>query len=137
MFIESQFTIKSVRSDAELAFTGWENDYFTVELRGSEVSAVRRVWGYTDCHLLVELLHHIARQERGWDFPAEWASIEGELKLQFRSDPLGHVFVLVEMTQNRGSEDWRLKAEVETELGQLLRIAREAAHFFQSFERRD
>jgi hypothetical protein len=93
--------------------------------------------GYIDCHLLVELLHQLARQERGWTFPAKWASVEGELVLQFRSDPLGHVFVLVEIRQNRGSEDWRLKVEIETELGQLPRIASEATQFFQSFERRD
>jgi len=39
------FTIKSVRSDAELEFVAHEGDYFTVAVRGAEVSASRRVWG--------------------------------------------------------------------------------------------
>jgi hypothetical protein len=130
--MQHAFAIKSTKSDAELAFTECEGDYFTVELRGREISAVRRVWGYTDCQILVELLDYLAKQDRGWTVPAEWASIESELVLRLRSDMVGHVFVEVEMSYNRGGEDWRLKAEIETELGQLPRIAREAAQFFRS-----
>jgi hypothetical protein len=132
LLMQHAFAIKSTRSDAELAFTNCEGDYFTVELCGREISAVRRVWGYTDyCQNLVELLDYLAKQDRGWAVPAEWASIELELVLRWRSDLLGHVFVEIEMSHN-GGEDWRLKAEIETELGQLPRIAREAALFFRS-----
>ncbi len=124
------FVIKSVRSDMALAFTFWEGDYFTVELQGKEVSAIRRVWGYTDCQSLVGLLYHLAQQERGWTDSAEWASIESDFALRFRSDALGHVFVHVEMAHNRGAEDWSVKAEIETELGQLPTLAKNAADFF-------
>jgi hypothetical protein len=127
----SSFSIKSSRSDAELVFNGIESDYFTVEIRGREVSAVRRVWGYTDCQLLVDLFHHLAQQEKGWEAPLEWSSIESELKVRFRSDSHGHVFIDIEIRREHGEEDWRIEAEIQTELGQLPKIAADAVQFFQ------
>lgn len=64
--------------------------------------------------------------------PADWASIESDLSLDFRSDPWGHVLVGVKMRRCRGAEDWQVETEIETELGQLPRIADNAARFFQS-----
>lgn len=125
------FAIKSARSDAEIAFVAFEGDYFIVELRGSEVSAVRRIWGYTDCQIFVDLLHHLAQQERGWKDPIEWISIESDLMLRFRSDSHGHVFIDIEMRQYRGEEDWLVKATLQTEFGQLPKIASDTATFFQ------
>jgi len=125
------FSIKSVRSDAELAFTGGDGDYFTVELRGTGVSAVCRVWGYTDCQLLVELLGHLAGEMHGLTESSKWASIEGDLALTIRGDKLGHVFIQVEMKCLRGIEDWQLNREIQIELGQLPNLAKAAARFFQ------
>jgi hypothetical protein len=112
-------------------FVSCEGDYFTVELRSSEVSATRRVWGYTDCQFLVNLLDHLSHQSHGWDPPVEWSSIESDFGLRFRSDPHGHVFVEVEMRRCDGEEDWQLKAEIRTELGQLSKVAASASSFFQ------
>lgn len=129
--MEESFSIKSVRSDAELVFEDYSGDYFNVRLLGTEVSAAIRVWGYTDCEMLVDLLAHLAKQQRDWSFPADWASIESDLVLEFRCDPWGHVLVGVRMRKCRGVEDWKLETEIETELGQLPRIADNAARFFQ------
>lgn len=126
------FSIKSVRSDAELVFEDYDGDYFNVRLLGSEITAAMRVYCYTDGPLLVELLALLAREQRDESFPASWQSIETDLSLVFRCDPLGHVLVGVEMKRQTGTEDWRLKAEIETELGQLPRIAASAARFFQT-----
>src|SRR5690349_6853450 len=107
------FIIKSARSDGELAFVENEGDYFKVELRSSELSAFRRIWGYTDCELFVDLLRHLAQQERGWEAPAEWKSIESDLTLRFRSDSHGHVFIDIEMHHWRGEEDWLVKTTIQ------------------------
>lgn len=125
------FVIKSARSDAALTFVGYDGDYFLVELGGSELSAVRRIWGYTDCDLLVDLLNHLSKQERGWEEPAEWQSIEHDFTLRFRSDSHGHVFVDVELRRWHGEEDWKLETTIQTELGQLPKLAAEATTFFQ------
>jgi hypothetical protein len=125
------FAIKSARSDATLAFVAIEGDYFTVELRSSEVSAFRRIWGYTDCQLLVDCLNHLARRERGWEGAVEWSSIESELSLRFRCNKHGHVFFDIEMRCEYSEEDWLMKATIQTELGQLPKIAADAAAFFQ------
>ncbi|MEZ6068211.1 MAG: hypothetical protein R3B90_21425 [Planctomycetaceae bacterium] len=37
-------------------FEDYDGDHFTVRLVGSELSATLRVWGYTDCQSLVEML---------------------------------------------------------------------------------
>jgi len=124
------FAIKSAQSDATLKFVDFDGDSFTVELRGSEVSAVRRIWGYTDCQPLVNVLHCLARQERGWQDSAEWRSIESDLILQFRSDSRGHVFIDIQMRRSYGEEQWRLTATIQTELGQIPKIAADAASFF-------
>jgi hypothetical protein len=79
----------------------------------------------------VDLLHHLAQQERGWKDRIEWRSIESDLLLGFHSDSHGHVFLDIEMRHCRGEEDWLVKATVQTELGQLPKIASDAATFFQ------
>jgi hypothetical protein len=129
--MDHSFSIKSARSDSELVFAGFDGDYFNVELRGTEVSASLRVWGYTDCQLLVELLNHLARQLRGWTSAAEWRSIESDLAIEFRCDSLGHVLVGIELTHCRGVEDWQVRTQIETELGQLPKLAADASAFFQ------
>ena len=125
------FSIKSVRSDCELIFDDYDGDHFTVRLVGSRLSAMLRVWGYTDCKPLVEMLSYLASLQSGWSIPAEWASIESDFALRLRCDSWGHVLVAVHLQRILGrSEDWELKAEIETELGQLPRIASNAARFF-------
>jgi hypothetical protein len=127
--MDDSFTIKSVRSDAELAFVERQGDYFTVVIRGSQLSATHRVWGYTDCDFLVQGLNRLAREPIGFNETFTWDSIEGDLSLGIRCDKLGHVLVQVEL-QERGGEDWHLKCEIETELGQLPTLAADAARFF-------
>ena len=125
------FSIKSVRSDSELVFDDYDGDHFTVQLVGSELSASLRVWGYTDCQPLVEMLAYLASLRADWSSPAEWSSIESEFAMKIRCDSWGHVLVAVHMQRVRGGpEDWKLDAEIETELGQLPKIASNAAQFF-------
>ncbi len=128
--MDDSFAIKSVRSDAELAFTDREGDYFTIVLRGTELSAIHRVWGYTDCDFLVDGLARLARETRGFAERLSWNSIEGDLGIDVHCDKLGHILVQVKMQHCRGIEDWRLECEIETELGQLPSIAAGAARFF-------
>ncbi|MGD9126346.1 MAG: DUF6228 family protein [Planctomycetia bacterium] len=131
--MSSQFSIKSSRSDKELVFTNHEDDYVTVNLHGSEMSATQRVWCYADwCYQnLVNFLSHLSKQHHGWDSTLTWSSIESDFVLGFRCDSCGHVFVEIEMEQRFGAEEWQFKAEIQTELGQLPSIATNAARFFQ------
>ena len=121
------FSIKSSSSDREIVFFDFCGGYFTVKLLGSELSAIKRVWAYTDFEALVQLLEDLAVHERNWDGTVEWGSIEADLYLAFRADSLGHVFVEVEISN---PADWKLNCEIPTELGQLPLIAQNARQFY-------
>lgn len=110
-------------------FSDFRGDYFTIRLIGSELSALKRVWAYTDCEALVQLLEDLAVRERNWDGTIEWCSIEADLYLGFRSDRLGHVFVEVEISK---PADWKINCQISTELGQLSLIAKNARRFFSN-----
>lgn len=133
---DGYFSIKSVRSDAELVFAGGEGNYFIVELRGSELSARCLVWGDSHSADLAERLTNAAKQTSGFDEFA-WGSLEDEITLSFRCDKIGHVFIRIEMRNRHGVDDWRLASEIETELGQLPGIAEKAERFFRNIRLSD
>jgi hypothetical protein len=124
------FSIKSSCSDRELVFLSHEGDYFNIAICGNEISAIRRIWGYTDCELLVDLFHYLAKQEHAWESPADWSSIESDFGLHFTCNKQGHVFVTVELRNFIDSENWMINAVIQTELGLLPNIANSASIFF-------
>jgi hypothetical protein len=125
------FTIKSVRSDADLTFVEHVGDHFNVAIRGSEVSGACRVWGYTDCENLVIFFDYFTQHERCPIPLCEWDSIEGDFSLAIHADKQGHIFFIeVKMRQCQGVEEWQLTRIIETEFGQLPQIARNARDFF-------
>ena len=71
-------TIKSSNSSATLTLCKKDGDYFNVIFDSLAVKSNIRVWGYTDCGLLVDLFKFIAKEWRGWKGKKEWFSIEGE-----------------------------------------------------------
>jgi hypothetical protein len=128
---DKSFSIKSACSDREIRFLSIEGDYFEVELYSQSVAARRRVWGYTDCDLLVDLFCAMAQSVSGWSDALKWSSIEGELCFSCACDRLGHVFIDIELTDDaNGGEFWCLKSRLQTELGQLPRIASDVRSFF-------
>lgn len=128
--VMSHVAIRSSSSDAELAFVAREGEYFVVEYKSTAASGRRRVWGYTDCHLLVDLVQWLAAQLRGWADVCEWKTIESDFKISFRSDSLGHVYIGIELTSFLDPESWTLSAELQTELGRLPKFASDVEKFF-------
>jgi hypothetical protein len=128
--MDNSFSIKSSCSDRELVFESHEGDYYTVSLRGSDISAVRRVWGYTDTEFLVEIFDSLAKQTQAWATPVNWSSIESDFELEFKCNKQGHVFVDVIIRSFSGGEEWKAQAVIQTELGLLPQIANNASWFF-------
>jgi hypothetical protein len=129
---EFKWSICSNRSDRKLIFFNRRGDYFNVRLEGCSATAEIRVWGYTDCELLLDMFDAMEAAPQGWESPFEWSSIEGELTLKATSDKLGHVLINVKLydRQNGGGEAWSLSAGIETALGELPGLAAEAKKFF-------
>jgi hypothetical protein len=127
------FSIKSNASDRQLTFLNLRADYFTVELRGSGVTAVRDVYAYRDAPALADVLARLAADKRPWRGTERWESLEGEFSLAAVCSPLGQVtFTIVVSERLGGPEDWRVSAGISTELGQLPRIAADAVSFFDA-----
>jgi hypothetical protein len=122
--------IRSCHGRRSLRFHSRCGDYFHASIEGDGPSASVRVWGYTDCHLLVDLFDSIARDWRGWQGLRSWSSIEGEFRIDASTDKAGHVTLSVVLAPCDGLDDWRLSVPIFTEAGQLEKIAREVACFF-------
>ncbi len=122
--------IRSCHGRRGLRFHSRRGDYFHASVEGDGPSASVRVWGYTDCHLLVDLFESIAHDWRGWQGERSWSSIEDEFRIGATTDKAGHVTLSVVLAHCDGMDDWRLSVPVFTEAGQLEKIAREVARFF-------
>ena len=123
--------IRASRGRRCLRFHSRDGDYFMASIEGDGAQASVRVWGYTDCDLLVDLFESIARDWQGWRGERTWASIEGEFSIAVSTTSRGTVTIAVELRHNDGEDDWRLTIPVFTEAGQLESIARQVAAFFR------
>lgn len=86
-------------------------DYFTVELRGSGITAVRDVYSYREAPALVDMLARIAAHMRPWSDTERWEFLEGELSLAAVCLPLGQVAFSITVSELLGGpEDWPVSA---------------------------
>jgi hypothetical protein len=122
--------IKSTNSPARLEFCEKENDYFSVVFTSPAVTGKLSVWGYTDCEYLVQFFQAIANEWRGWKGIKEWASIEGEFRLEAESDNLGHVILTVHLNDPSEPEPWSAKLSLGLEVNQLEEISKSMSQFF-------
>lgn len=103
---------------------------FCVRVTDHNLSAIGQVYaGYAPSHP-AGLFADMAAQWSGWPDALTWDSLEGELSLSCTHDRLGHVAIRVELRSGHMDDDWRVKATVLAEAGQLEAIARRAAAFF-------
>ena len=123
--------IRSCQGRRCLRFHDHRGDDFVVSVLGDGPEASIRVWGYTDCDLLVDLFESISLDWRGWQGDRSWSSIEGEFRIAASTTKAGKITLAIELANNDGEDDWRLSVPIFTEAGQLERIAREIAAFFR------
>ena len=126
------FSIRSSSSDVALAFTAPRKDYFTVELKGNEVRAIRQVYAYSPhSPNLGAFFLRIAHHDRPWASVEFWESLEGEFNLSATCSSLGVVtFSLVMHSRLEGVDGWRIVATLTVDLGQLPGVGAAAEQFF-------
>lgn len=128
------FSIHSTKSDHELAFRSYRGEQYQVELKGSGFSVLTDVWAGDLLYPqdLSNFFRQLANFTKPWNGSQDWESLEGELALSVTCTTLGQVNFQVEISQRTGaSEAWSVRVGIETELGQLEKLAREAKLFFQ------
>jgi len=126
----NEVTIKSTDSGAKLVFSGIEGDYFVATYDSPEVRVSKRVWGYSDCELFVDLFESMAAEWRGWEGEKIWSSIEGEFSVSGASDKKGHIRLKLGFTKFEGSEPWKLESILNLEAGLIDGIAKKLRSFF-------
>ena len=121
-------TIHSVSSDRAFIFSNRNGEFFNFELKSVEVSAALRVSTYTDDHGLTNFFKELTGFEKPWQGTRSWRSLEGEFEIHASCATLGQVTFEVNLQSYPGN--WKVQAEIETELGQLTQIAKNAEIFF-------
>lgn len=124
--------IKSANTAATLTFSERDGDYFCVAYESPSVKLRKRVWGYIDCEILVNLFEFIAKEWKGWDGAQEWASIEGEFGMSATCDKLGHVMLIITIKEFDGPEVWSSQVRLGLDAGQTENIAKKVGQFFAS-----
>jgi hypothetical protein len=125
------FSIKSTNSDRELSFSKCDGDYFRVELKGG-ISAAIKVYGYAPhTHDLAHWFNELGAHTSPWEAELSWESLEGELKISAKCTSLGHIHIMVSLSDMLGAyEEAYIQAGIESELGQLTKISNGARDFF-------
>ncbi|MCE2594792.1 DUF6228 family protein [Motilimonas cestriensis] len=125
------FTIKSSNTSASLTFCERDGDYYSVIYDSPAIKLKKRVWGYSDGGLLVDLFAYIAKQWKGWDGLQTWGSIEEDFGLSASCDHLGHVMLHLSFIENDGPEVWQAKVDIGLDSGQMDEVADNVRHFFR------
>jgi hypothetical protein len=124
------FSIRSVSSDSELMFKAHESSsHFVVELRQRDLIVTREVYCYPGDPTPWVLFSDLAAQSKPWQEPKVWESLEGELRIEAKSDSTGHIYLGVMFSKHEGEEPWRVQSMLLTEFGQLPTIAANAKVF--------
>jgi hypothetical protein len=66
----------------------------------------------------------MARDWMGWQGTKTWAALEDELRIEASTDHTGHTSLVITMRDYSDPANWRLKATLELEAGQLLELAK-------------
>lgn len=77
-----------------------------------------------------DLLERLAHHEKPWANVESWESLEGEFLLEASCSSLGKVTFAIRLRNFTGAEEWDVSAELETEMGQLLNLAKTAKLLF-------
>lgn len=89
------------------------------------------MYAYTDNLGLNRLLQELGSSERPWVGERSWESIEREFKLTVTCSSLGKIkFGISFWGHPGGPEEWRVQAYLESELGQMPAVAKNAERFF-------
>jgi len=125
---DALLTIHSSNSSRTLRIEASASSYLIATLEGHEITGVVQVWAETgDVAGLAIFFGELGRFDAPWKGACSWVSLESDLKVSATCTSLGAVTFLVSMSGLPGAaEEWQLQAGIETEFGQLNRLASEA-----------
>lgn len=78
------------------------------------------------------LFDEMGREWKGWKGTKTWAALEDELRLEASADSTGHISLAITMRDYTDPSEWRLKATLDLEAGQLDQLAKALAKAFKN-----
>jgi hypothetical protein len=129
--MESSVTVKSSRDTTRLNFADITKETFSANLEGANFSGRVSVSLYM-AGPPSALFDEMARDWKGWKGTKTWAALEDELRMEASADSTGHVSLAVTMRDYSDPAEWRLKATLDLEAGQLPELAKAVAKAFQN-----
>lgn len=123
-------TIASTTSTRCLHIHRAQPDCLYVALSGEQVTASTSIWlneDADDAASFSDFFRELGAQQTPWQGERQWQSTEGDFTLTVRCSALGAVYFQVVLKGLQGApEEWQVTVGIESELGQLARIAAEA-----------
>ncbi|WP_310564130.1 DUF6228 family protein [Hydrogenophaga sp.] len=118
----------SSNSSRVLQITARGESFLIATLAGPTLSGAVEVWVETgDVAGLANFFVELAALDAPWKGSRTWSSLEGDLVVSASCTKLGAVTFQVSMSGMSGApEEWRLQAGLETEFGQLGKLAADA-----------
>jgi Family of unknown function (DUF6228) len=125
--VSVQFLVNSSKDQAALELNEFDRNFFKATLRSRGVSATTNVGTYMSDGL-AELFAFFSNNWKGWEGSKNWRSLEGELYIDAHSDRLGHVYLIVRLSDGAPAR-WTLEANLVLEAGMLAELAARAREF--------
>jgi Family of unknown function (DUF6228) len=122
--IMSSMTIKSAHGVREIAFSDFDGDYIGIEIRDDTLRVRKKVYLYTDGPSLCDFFQDMASQWRGWEGKKEIESVEGDFRLEARSDGKGHIELRTTIRNNYPEDKWFVSIPIWLEAGSLEDISK-------------
>ena len=129
--MDNAVAIKSSKDATRLIFTDVTKEAFSALLEGENFSARTLVSMYISGPPSA-LFDEMARDWSGWKGTKIWAALEDELRIEASADLMGHISLAVTMREYSDPTNWRLKATLELEAGQLPELAKAVRKPFQN-----
>ena len=130
--MENATIIQSAHDGTTLEFGERDRDYYRVKLTGPNFQGDCRVYSYEPTPGISAFFQEMAGSWRGWQGAKQWASLEGELKLDATTDTTGHICLLVELCSGPSPFRWRVSAVLLLEAGSMERIAQQIEDFMKN-----
>jgi hypothetical protein len=128
----SVFSLKSVHDAYCLTLSPQGQRGYRAVLSGPDLNAETTIYDVTgETFAFADFWRGLASHWKGWSGAKSWASLEGDLELEARSDSLGHIEVTCALSRG-APHGWRIKVWLFAEAGALDALASQAASFCEA-----
>lgn len=130
--------IKSVRGGTQIELREHDTSSFIAIINDKSLQASAVVY-HAGIHAHIDVSRYpieeffadLAKNWNGWSGSKKWESLEATMKFEATADRMGHITLAIDL-DNGTPYNWRVKALVIIEAGQLEKLSKDAHEFTDS-----